>query len=175
VAKRAKKLDYDFGSYKLAYDNLREETGLVFLHLNKTSYLSQTLDLVDKIGIHHQIPLDSTTFLIQKRAAGLYSALDQMIQENRLDDAKTTLSNLLRLLAYRSQKGFHDKDPNLLTNFGVIGTQPIQIDVGRFRTKPRQLDREGLLRITHHLRDTLKIKCPELCSHLEDEIEKINA
>lgn len=175
VDKYAKKLNYDFESYKLAYDKMRKETGLVFIHLNKTSYFNQNLDLVDKIGIHHPIPLDNTTFLIQKRATGLYSALDQMIEENRLNDAKKTLLNLLRLLAFRSQQGFHDKDPNLWTNFGVIETDPIQIDVGRFRKKVRKLDKDELLRITHHLRETLKNKCPELSSYLKNEIEKNNA
>jgi hypothetical protein len=174
VAKKAKRLAYDFNSYKLAYDHLRKETGLLFLHLNKTTYFNQSLDLVDKIGIHHPIPLDKTTFLVQKRAAGLYSALDQMIQENRLDDAKKTLSSLLRLLSFRSQKGLHDKDPNLGTNFGVIGTDSIQIDVGRFRKKPRKLQQSDIARITHHLHETLKNKSPELGKYFTTEIEKIN-
>lgn len=173
VAKKAGRLNHDFTSYKLAYDHLKSETGLVFLHLNPTSYLQHKLDLVDNINIHHQIPLDKTTFLIQKRAAGLYQTLDQMIQEKRLEDAKTILTKLVQFLAFRAHKGLHDKDPNLWTNFGVIGTDPLQIDVGRFRIKPHKLQKDDIPRITCLLQENLKNKCPELSIHLQTEIEKI--
>ncbi|HEY5235184.1 MAG TPA: hypothetical protein VIJ14_03300, partial [Rhabdochlamydiaceae bacterium] len=77
-AKKQTQLRKEFLSYKLAYETLREQTGLVFAHLNKTKDLHQTLDLVDKLGIHHPLPLDDYEFLIQKRASLLYTALNQM-------------------------------------------------------------------------------------------------
>ena len=169
VAKKTKRLNYDFGSYKLAYENLKKETGLVFLHLNKTSDLGQTLDLVDKLGIHHQIPLDDYTFLLQRRASKFYPTLNQMIQENCIDEAKKTLTNLTHLLALRAQKGLYAKDPNLESNFGIIGTDPIQIDVGRFRKKPHK---KGILCSIRPLRESLEESCPELSRHLKTEIEK---
>lgn len=171
--KKQNRLHKDFLSYKLAYEQLREETGLVFLHLNKTTDLQLTLDLVDKLGIHHPIPLDQYEFLVQKRAHLLYTALDQMIDDKQMDDAKVTLSNLVQLLATRSQKGIFDKDPDLNTNFGVIGTQPMQIDVGRFRASTPKLDKNEIIRITDHLHQHLMTRCPELDQHLKTQIERL--
>lgn len=170
--KKENKLHKDFLSYKIAYESLQKETGLVFLHLNKSNF-NQNLDLVDKLGIHHQIPLGRFEFLIQKRASLLYTALDKMIQAGRLDDAKETLTKLVLLLAHRSQQGIFDKDPDLNTNFGVIGTQPMQIDVGRFRKATPKLDKNEIIRITDHLHQHLMVSCPELDQHLKNQIENL--
>ena len=172
-AKKQAQLHKEFLSYKLAYENLCEQTGLVFLHLNKTNDLHLTLDLVDKLGIHHPIPLDKYEFLLQKRASLLYTALNQMIEENRLSDAKETLSKLVGLLAKRAEKGISDKDPDLITNFGVIGTTPIQIDVGRFSPSEPKLDKDEIIRITDRLDQYLITRCPELQQHLKTQIEKL--
>jgi hypothetical protein len=173
VAKKEAKFEREFRSYKLAYEILKKETGLVFLHLNKTSGLNQTLDLVDKLGIHHPIPLDNYEFLVQKRASLLYTSLNQMIENNRLDDAKETLSKLVRLLARRAALGISDKDPDLETNFGLIGTDPIQIDVGRFGPRTRPFDKNEIIRITDHLHAHLNKTCPELGAHLKTQIENL--
>jgi hypothetical protein len=172
-AKKQAQLHKEFLSYKLAYETLSKQTGLVFLHLNKTNDLHQTLDLVDKLGIHHPIPLDKYEFLIQKRASLLYTALNQMIEENRLSDAKETLSKLVGLLAHLAEKGISDKDPDLITNFGVIGTEPIQIDVGRFSPIEPKLDKNEIIRITDRLDQYLITRCPELQQHLKTQIEKL--
>lgn len=176
-AKKEVQRHKEFLSYKLAYQGLRNETGLVYLHLNKTKDLNQTLDLVDKLNIHHPIPLDDYEFLVQKRASLLYTALNQMIEENRLTDAKETLSKLVNLLVRRAQEGIADKDPDLITNFGVIGTDPIQIDVGRFSSRvppiAPKVDKNEIIRITDQLDHYLKTRCPELQQHLKTQIEKL--
>ncbi len=173
VAKKEAKLQREFKSYKIAYEQLKKETGLVFLHLNKTSNFGQTLDLIDKLGIHHKIPLDNYEFLIQKRASLLYTGLDQMIQNNRIEDAKESLSKLIGLLAHRAQLGISDKDPDLETNFGIIGTDPVQIDVGRFCLKSRPFDKNEIIRITDDLHSHLNKTCPELAVHLKTQINNL--
>jgi hypothetical protein len=172
-AKKQDRLHKEFLSYKLAFENLQEQTGLVYLHLNKSKDLHQTLDLVDKLGIHHPIPLDKYEFLVQKRASLLYTALNQMIEENKMPQAKETLSKLVQLLAHRAQKGISDKDPDLVTNFGVIGTDPVQIDVGRFSQRAPKIDKDEIIRITDPLNKHLMTRCPELQQHLKTQIENL--
>ncbi len=164
--KKNSKLAKDFGSYKLAYERLRNETGLLYLHLNKTSHLNQILDLVDKIGIHHKIDLDQYEFLVQKRATPAYPALQQWIDEGKTEEAKQALTALVHLLRERSRKGIHDKDPDLNTNFGFIGTTPIQFDIGRFKLRQTPPDNNELIRITDNLQQWLRIRSPELDEHL---------
>lgn len=167
VAKKEAKLKKDFASYKLAFDRFREETGLVFLHLNKTDHLKMKLDLVDKLGIHHTLDIDKYEFLVQKRAELLYPALGKLSEP----EAKIALTNLVALLKERMARGIFDKDPDLNTNFGLIGTEPIQIDFGRYKVKDPSVDKEEIIRITDNLHQWLMTSAPELDAWLRQEIE----
>jgi len=60
-----------FNSIKLAYDGLKQETGLLYIHLNPTNTFHQSLALYDGNGIRHEIDLDSTRFFLQRRAVPL--------------------------------------------------------------------------------------------------------
>ncbi len=126
-------LDKNFQSYRIACEDLKEETGLLYLHLNKTSHLKKTLTLYDKIGVVHHIDLDQMEFLVQKRADLVYPTIDALVKTEGADAAKEAITSLLNLLYQRSQKGIFDKDPDICTNFGFIGKTPVQIDIGRFR------------------------------------------
>ena len=169
--KKQGKLDKDFNSYKLAFNHLKQETGLLFLHLNKTTHLNQTLDLVDKLGIHHKIPLDQFEFLVQKRAQLVYPALQTFMQQGETDNAKEALTNLVHFLVHRSKLGIFDKDPDLNSNFGLIGTEVVQIDIGRFKHQKPQLNKDEIIRITDNLHQWLMVNYPELDIHLKNQIE----
>ncbi len=174
MIEKGQELSKDFESYAIAYKEMKEETGLLYLHLNKTDHLGKQLTIVDKIGIAHVIDLDKTEFLVQKRAALVFPSIDRFMLNEGIDAAKEAVSNLVGLLVCRYEKGLYDKDPDLNTNFGFIGTTPIQIDIGRFR---RQQDhpnpRDEICRITDNFRQWLDQKYPPLSEHLKQEIIKI--
>lgn len=175
---KGKKLFDDFKSYTIAFKELKEETGLVFLHLNKTDNLGSTVTLIDKIGIAHRIPLDSMEFLLQKRAELLYPTLEECIKKKEIEAAKTTLSELVCLLMKtRYEKGIYDTDPDLNTNFGCIGTTPVQIDIGRFKRAKTRKDqeqcREEIAKITDNLHQWLQGRSQELDDHLLKTIEQL--
>ncbi len=170
--KKNSKLAKDFGSYKIAFEKLRDETGLLYLHLNKTSHLHQTVDLVDKIGIHHTIDLDQYEFLVQRKAELAYPALQKWIDAGKITEAKEALTALVDLLRTRAGRGIHDKDPDLNTNFGFIGTKPIQFDIGRFKLTETSPDKNELIRITDNLHQWLMVRVPELDEHLKNELKK---
>jgi hypothetical protein len=172
LEKRKERREKDFQSYKLAYDHLPKETGLIYLHLNKSEDLKIKLSLYDKIGVHHLIDLDKMEFIVQKRAILLYPALEAMIQGGKEAEAKEVLSQLVQLLKKRCQEGLFDKDPDIRTNFGLLEGHPIQIDGGRFREDPRCKDpaiyEEEIIRITDRLSKWLEKRSPELALHLQD-------
>ena len=62
------KLNKDSRSYTLAYERLKEETALLYVHLNRTNHLQQTVVVIDKIGVPHSLDLDQVEFLVQKKA-----------------------------------------------------------------------------------------------------------
>ena len=167
------KLGKDFSSYKIAYEELKDETGLVYLHLNKTSTLNSTIHIVDKLGIEHTLPADGMEFLIQKKADLLYPALDYLAQSGKADEAKALITELVQLLERRCRKGIFDKDPDLNTNFGVLEGHPIQIDIGRFKRNSVALKTE-VVRITDNLHQYLMLRYPELDEHLRGELNQLN-
>ena len=170
-------LDKDFQSYRIAYEEMKEETGLLYLHLNKTSHLKKTLTLYDKIGVVYHLDLDRMEFLVQKRADLVYPAIDALAKREGAEAAKEAITSLVNLLVSRSEKGIFDKDPDLNTNFGFIGTTPVQIDIGRFRRQTAARDpeekRNEIIRITDNFRQWLDANHPSLSEHLLGEIQKI--
>ncbi|SRR5581483_5180542 len=176
IIDKQKGLHKDFRSYRIALEEMKEETGLLYLHLNKTSHLKQSLRIYDKRGVAHDLNADEMEFLIQKRAKLVYPALDALVNEEGMDAAKEAIAALVCLLRVRCQKGIFDKDPNISTNFGFLGRRPIQIDIGRFSQDIRVKSafyREEILRITDKLGKWLDRNHPDLSEHLLSEIQKI--
>jgi hypothetical protein len=121
-----------FSSYKIAYENLRNETAFLYLHLTKTDLFHRSLTLVDKLGIAHQIDLDTTEFALQKRATLTYRHLKKLLRRGEIEAIKECISSLLNLFAKRGKLGIQDMDPVISKNFGFIGTEAIEIDLGSF-------------------------------------------
>jgi hypothetical protein len=173
-------LDKDFNSYKLAFQELKNETGLLYIHLNKTDYLKKSLTIFDKIGIGHQLDLDQMEFLIQKKASLVFPSITDLVKTEGIESAKEAISALVKLLVLiRCEKGIFDKDPELNTNFGFLHKIPLQIDVGRFRLAQAHKNPEDyhddVIRITDNFRQWLDKNYPPLSEHLLSEIQQISA
>ena len=67
-----------FASYKDAYEFLRNETGLIYIHFNKTREFKSRVRLVDSKGKHHFVNLDGTEFVVQKNAVRIYDHLKEL-------------------------------------------------------------------------------------------------
>ncbi len=134
--KKQDKLQRDFASYRLSFDELKEETGLVYVHLNPSDWIRRNLIICDKLNIAHAIPLDRFNFILQKRADLVFPTIDKLMAEGNLAGAKRALSSILELFVSRCQKGILDSDPDLDKNFGFIDGHAVQIDIGRFTRQP---------------------------------------
>src|SRR5262249_32986319 len=67
------RLNRTFSSIHLAYQELKSQTGLIYLHLNPGGHFKTPLTLYDSCGIAHQIDLNDAKFVLQKRAIPLES------------------------------------------------------------------------------------------------------
>lgn len=168
------KLKQDLTSYKLAYEMLKKETALIFLHLNQTNYLHQKLTIVDKLGIEHTLDLDKTDFILQKRVQPFYPYLKQLMDENKENDAKALISHLISLLAYQYKKGIINTDVDLFKNFGCLDNQAVELDIGSLRQEPLSHDmtyyREEILKVVDCLHNKLSQDYPSLDTHLLKEL-----
>lgn len=138
------KLHRDFNSYTYACQELKEETALLYLHLNKTDHLDKKLQIIDKLGITHTIDLDQYEFAVQRRVELAYDRLDALLQQKELKKAKQLIRSLAAVCLARCRKGFYDEDVRLDCNFGFMDDQPIFIDIGRFVKDPAQQNTEAL-------------------------------
>jgi hypothetical protein len=167
---REEKRTRDFLSTANAYKSLKEESGLIFVHLNKTDDLRQTLILIDKLGISHRINLDDFDFVLQKKAVMAYTHIDHLMREKKIPDAEEALSSLIHLLAEECRLKMIDRHPNIRKNFGFIDNKAVQIDSGRFK---EIIEREGIEQTHSEISSWLKANHPSLVEHFESEYHSV--
>jgi hypothetical protein len=168
------KLDNLFRSWKIAFENLSAETGVVYVHLNKSSDLGRKLDIQDKMGFVHTVDLDQMEFLVQHRADMLCPAIKTMIAEGRNREVKDLIDRLLVMLLREYARGFADNDHALMQNTGVWQGDPVHIDAGQFIyneiVKDPAIHRQELYDKTYKFHLWLEKHDAELASHLRNRL-----
>ena len=167
------KLSYNLGNYKNSFQDLKEETGLILVHMNKTNYLHRKVTLVDKTKAQYQLPLDQVTFILQHKADLIYPTLDALAQEKKWEEAKRVVSNIVHLIASTTQKGYVDEDPVLRKNYGLLPDRAIHIDVGDMIKKEDINYICHVKEMTESLRKRLENNYPELLEHYYQEINSL--
>jgi hypothetical protein len=120
-----------FQSYQIAYNDLKDETGLCYLHPAKSSDCPQ-VTLIDPLGIHHPIDLNKHGFALQKRAEMAYPFLARCARQQDLRKASDAFTSLFSLIQRKMEKGIADHDPLIRTNFGFVDGRAIEVDIGPF-------------------------------------------
>lgn len=128
---RIDKQKRDFTSYKLAFEQLQEVTGVIFVHLHRTEDLQKKLTITDRLGIAHTLNLDDFDFIVQKRADLVYDRINHLMKTGKTEESKQAIQEVFRLIRLRASKGFYDRDPDVGTNCGFVDGRAIKIDVGR--------------------------------------------
>jgi hypothetical protein len=171
------KLDGFIKSWKVAFEYLKDETGLIFIHLNKTKSLNKNLIIFDKLGIEHQIDLDQMEFCIQHRAEMLCDVLLRYKQENDLKSAQVLIDRLLALIVSEYHRGLADNDHALMQNTGVVQGNPIHIDVGQFvineNVKEPTFYHQELFTKNYKFKLWLFQHYPELGTYLDNKLQDI--
>lgn len=171
IEKKRQKLEGVFTSWKIAYENLSPETGVVYVHLNKTRDLPNNFTFYDKMGWQHQLALGDYEFLLQKRAKLLCPTLDEWMSQGRVAEAEQLLDRLIQMIRSEYQRGYADNDHALMQNTGVLDGQPVHIDVGQFvhnnRVKESVVFNQELFNKTWKFRKWLEQHHPQLARHLE--------
>ena len=152
------------GSYKIAFEDLKEETGLIYIHLDDSTCLSKAVHLSTKKGAQEWLQLDKVPFILQAKAEIAADHLGQLIRENRMEEAKTALANLYVFFEARARKGITDRQQTLYNNYGFIGDKVVQIDVGRIRRDEniRKMPGKEISRVFGHINKFLSAKYPQL-------------
>lgn len=127
-----------FSSSKMCFEELQEETGIVYVHLNRTIDKIHGLKLVDRFGQSHRIRGDNACFIVQKKVAYLIPTFMSLMEKGDVAVAHERIDQIFSLLLSLAQKGFADGDDALIrnNNLGFTKDRAIYIDTGHiFRTK----------------------------------------
>ena len=126
-----------FSSSKMCFEELQEETGIVYVHLNRTKDKIHSIKLIDRYGQSHHIRGDDSSFVVQKKAKYLIPTINGLMDQGRVDEAKVRVNQVFDLLLALAKKGFVDGDDALIrnNNIGLADDRAIYIDTGHlFRT-----------------------------------------
>ncbi|MDX8430735.1 MAG: hypothetical protein SNF33_02880 [Candidatus Algichlamydia australiensis] len=127
----------EFSGYKEAFENLRDETGLVYLHLNPThELLNKKVTLYYKNKRVDVIDIDKFEFVLQKRAILGFDHLEDLMKRGEQRRALNSICSFVNLIINRCQKGYADYDQQFSKNFGFINDQAIEIDIGYLEKDP---------------------------------------
>jgi len=176
IDKKQKKLESVFASWKIAYDYLKDESGLIYVHLNKTHDLNKQLIIADKMGFKYTLNLDQMEFMIQKKADMFCSYIDKLMQNNEVKKAKDLLDDTIALIMSEYRRGLADNDHALMQNTGVYQGKPFHIDVGQFvlneEAKTLAFQKQQLFNKTYKFRIWLHKNHPELALYLEKQLKE---
>lgn len=177
LTKKQEKLERFFNSWKLAYDELQPETGIVFVHLNKSNHLPNTLTITDKMGFEHILDPNQMEFMLQRKAVMLCSTIKELMDHNQVTETKQLLNAVVDLVLSENSRGYADNDHALMQNTGILDGKPIHIDVGQLLKDPIYQNpekyKQELFNKTYKFRKWLKSHYPELVTYLETRLIEI--
>lgn len=177
LEKKQNKLAGFYRSWKIAFDDLQPETGLVYVHLNKSNDLHRTLVFYDKMGLEQRIEADEVEFLLQRKATMLCPTIDELMKKGDVDGAKRLLLRITALVLSENKRGYGDNDHALMQNTGVLDGYPVHIDVGQFikneKYKRPEVYRQELFSKTYKFLRWLKKHHPELGAYYEQELRGV--
>jgi hypothetical protein len=132
--KKLNRFEDQFISSRVCFDDLQEETGVIYAHLNRTKAKIHGLKLVDSYGQAQRVCGDDTCFVVQEKARLLIPLLTELMDKRNLDDAKLRIDQMFDLLLSLARKGFIDGDDGLISNnnIGFTDTKAIYLDTWHF-------------------------------------------
>ncbi len=173
--RKQKKFESVFDGYKLAFDRHKKESGLIYLHLNPTKHLNQTLELTDKIGRTWQIPLDDILFVIQEKGQTTRQVIGDLLQKGEVEKAKERFDQIITLYLQEYSKGVYDRDHGVMHNTGFVGDKAIHLDIGKLSDEPKMRDpevyRKDLLKVVQKMELWVRNHYPEYYSQIIPPLE----
>ena len=115
--------------YKMALLDLKEETGLIYLHFQHSP---TPLPVKLQARGVYTVDLSKLPFILQKKAV----LAPNYCRQHPIEGEKA----LRELFKTRLEKGYSDPRQSLNINYGFVEDQPIQIDVGKI--EPFEGDKE---------------------------------
>jgi hypothetical protein len=174
---RQHKFFHSLQSYEIADQLMREETGLVFSHLQPTSCFAKSLLVKDRLGRKFSIDLDQCGFLLQRKVVPLRSKFLTCKKHKDLLGAKELTLSFLKTVQEMAKKKIVNCDYNCVKNSGVLENRVVFLDLGSFfsaKDKGNPSLAEQMYVFTKHFRKWAIKEYPELLPFFEEELIKFS-
>jgi hypothetical protein len=165
--RKQQRLKKYFLRYEMAFKDLKDETGLIYVHLDPSTCLAQSLDIIDKEGSLHHIGLDASPFVLQKKVELTMDHLDRLLKNGDVLGAQKSVEQIYELFFSRAQKGYTDRLQTLYKNYGFFEGRAVQLDVGRIRKASAMNTAQEMERIVSNITPSLAQPYPELAPVLQ--------
>ncbi len=178
---RQKRLSFTLESFRIASQELEQDTGVLYLHLRETEGLPKELTLYDRLHRPFRIDPNRIAFVLQKKRPLMMPAFLAALKKGDRSLAENILDSYLKVIETRSLAGIFNKDPSFLKNFGYEIDQfghgkGVQIDIGSFYRKadlsPEDAYQEALLDSTGPIRAWLAKVDPWIALSFELKLEE---
>jgi hypothetical protein len=157
-------------SYLIAYKDLKDQTQVNYLHLNKTSSINKYLLIQDGSKRNLKINLDDVGFVIQKKAHPLDKYLKGLARKNDDEKLKNAILYFFDMAKFRYSRSIVNRDvANSVRNSSFLDNRIIEIDVGSFYYK-KFLDEMDFEKQINEFTQPLLILAKDHFPHLMDFI-----
>lgn len=176
--RKQKKLNNLFEGYRLAYEEYRPQSGLIYIHLNKTKNLHKIITVYDKIGFPRNIDLDQVVFVLQKKGTTTRSVLSADLENHDIAAAQKHIDKILNFYSQEYSRGIFDRDHGVLINTGFLNDEPFHLDVGKLTKNEAMKNRSDALKditfISEKLKGWIKKNYPQNYEELSSFIDSKN-
>ncbi len=157
-------------SIKIAMEDLKDETHLIFSHMQKTDDLHKTFCIIDSLHRKYYLELDKMQFIIQRKMEPLLSYLDQ-----HPDQFSYVIDSFFDVVSKRVDKKIRNKNRRTMKNLGMCEGCVVELDIGEFRRKPDLENPENfneeLNKSCQDFRDFLQIKAPHYLNYFDGKLK----
>lgn len=157
----------------VAFERLRDEAGILYLHLAPTSDLPPAT-IIDYRGVAKTLDPNQFPFYLQKKGSSLKEGFLRYRQNKDLSGAQKALHALFAYLIYRSERDVIDADPGYTQNLGWIDGKGTNLDIGKlvpctWIKEPARLHQDLTLHLAT-LREFFQTHYPEMVQAYDEEL-----
>ncbi|MCH9627688.1 MAG: hypothetical protein S4CHLAM2_13300 [Chlamydiales bacterium] len=143
ILRRQQRAHQLFLSCLLSYEEIADETGYHYIHLNRTPALEIEVTLIDKVGLRSTIQLDQYEYVIQKKGLLIGDVFATIRSEA---EACVRVEQLIDAIVRRAKMGIVDHDRAFVQNIAFDPEKPraFFIDSGQFDKSAEPITNEAL-------------------------------
>jgi hypothetical protein len=126
-------------SLELAYEELKNPSALVAIHLGPTAETGRMLELRDSLGMRHRVPLERSSFVLQYKKPILMTAFLDALKQGDRALARKILAAFVEAVRERGERQISYRDERFIDNYGFDGKRAYHIDIGSYYKGPSPL------------------------------------